>query len=170
MKSIILFLESQNSIRSRVGIYIIKNNKIYVGTGDSNFKYKYIIPGGGIEPGESLQDAAIRESKEEIGIVPKNIKLINHTNNPYLKCGLLKHGFKYDCSELHYCYGDFDRIDKSIIENYNGFVSKAILLNYSEMESWLNWAISITIKEIPRNFKYKADLEMLKELKNINII
>lgn len=156
--------------RSRVGIYIIRDKKIYVGSGNSDFKYKYIIPGGGIEPGETLEIAAIRESKEEIGVIPKNIKIIEHKNNPYLKCGLLQYGFKYNCSELYYCYGQFEKFDNSIIEDYNGFVSEPILLNYNSMKNWLSWAIDITVKEIPRNFKYRSDLEMLNYLKDNNLI
>ena len=156
--------------RSRVGLYLIDNFKVVVLTTESSFKYKYILPGGGIEGKETIQQAAARECKEEAGIVPKNIKVINTNNTPYLKCGLKEYGFKYDCSELYYAYGYIGEYDDSEIETYNGFKPQPLLLSYQEVKDWLIWAIKITKNEIPRNFKYKADLEILEWLKDNNLV
>jgi len=163
--------ETKQTERARVGIFIIKENKIIVGdaTPQSNpYKYKYIIPGGGIEPGESLKQTCIRESMEEISIVPKNIKIL--INKPYIKCGLKSYGFKYDCSKLYYCYGQYSHRDKSIWGTEDGFKTPPIELEYTEIKDWLKWCINVTKNDIPRNFKYKADLEMLEKLVKINII
>jgi len=67
-----LILENQTT-RSRVGVFIIQNGNILVADASRTYEYKYFFPGGGIDPGETCEDAAIRESKEEIGVVPKNV-------------------------------------------------------------------------------------------------
>lgn len=64
-------------IRS-VGVIILGNHgKILTGTRkDPNHFGELCGPGGHVEPGESLTDAAIRETQEEFGVTPKNLKLI----------------------------------------------------------------------------------------------
>lgn len=37
-------------------------------------KWIYDLPGGAIDPGESIEEAAIRECREEVGIAPENIQ------------------------------------------------------------------------------------------------
>ncbi len=64
------------SIRKAAKCYLVQNNKVVV------TKYKkgnqkqdfYDIPGGKIEENETSEQAAIREMKEETGIVVKNLK------------------------------------------------------------------------------------------------
>jgi len=41
---------------------------------------KWGLPGGGVDPGESFDEAMEREFEEELGIVPKNIKLHMQAN------------------------------------------------------------------------------------------
>ena len=163
--------EAKQTERSRAGIFIIKDNNIIIGdaTDSSNpYKFKYIIPGGGIEPGESIIQACIRESKEEISVVPKNIKKL--INEPYVKCDLKHHGFKYDCSKLYYCYGEYGRRDKSVWGTDDGFKTPPKEMSYSEIKDWLKWCINKTRNNVVSNFKYKADLEMLEKLVKLNII
>ena len=58
------------SIKKSAGIVFIYNNKILLGhpTNHSWFN-SYTIPKGHVEEGESIIQAAIRETKEEIGII-----------------------------------------------------------------------------------------------------
>ncbi len=61
--------------KESAGLAIIYDNKILMGHTSSRGWYgSYGIPKGGIEKGESHLDAALRETKEEIGIsVPRNL-------------------------------------------------------------------------------------------------
>ena len=45
---------------------------------DGTRKEYYVIPGGGVEEGESLEEALIREIKEELGIDIEIVKSIQH--------------------------------------------------------------------------------------------
>lgn len=58
-----------SGINISAGLVIICNNKILLAhpTG-SSWKHTYSIPKGHVEEGESLLDAAIRETHEEIGL------------------------------------------------------------------------------------------------------
>lgn len=62
--------------RKAVRCYLIKDNKVVVTKykeGNKKAGY-YEIPGGKIEDGETPQQTAIREMKEETGLIIKNLK------------------------------------------------------------------------------------------------
>ena len=61
--------------KTSAGLAIIYDNKVLLAhTTNRGWYGSYGIPKGGIEEGESKLDAAIRETKEEVGIsVPKNL-------------------------------------------------------------------------------------------------
>ena len=77
-------------MRNRSVVFVIRNKKIlveklnYPSEGKADF---YSIPGGGIEEGETPEQAAIRELKEECGldgtIVRKLAELYNHNRTDY---------------------------------------------------------------------------------------
>lgn len=77
-------------MRNRSVVFVIRNKKIlverlnYPSEGKADF---YSIPGGGIEDGETPEQAAIRELKEECGldgiIVRKLSELYNHNRTEY---------------------------------------------------------------------------------------
>ena len=114
MLSVITIFESINKpYRERVGVYIFKENKLLVGKIKTSSWSGYVVPGGGVDPGESLEDAAIRESKEELGVSIKNLKLIS-TNVK----------IKYDKEDKKYCgynnsffTADYDKDDTSLFNS-----------------------------------------------------
>lgn len=66
----------EKSIVKAVRCYLIKDGKVVVtkyNEGQPTAGY-YDIPGGMIEDGETPEQAAIREMKEETGIIVKNLK------------------------------------------------------------------------------------------------
>ena len=77
MKSILKYLyENSKPWRPRSEIYVIKDKKLIVGYVKNNNWEGYIIPGGGIDYGETPEKAAARECAEEIGIKVKDLKLL----------------------------------------------------------------------------------------------
>ncbi|KAI3844937.1 hypothetical protein MKX03_019312 [Papaver bracteatum] len=68
-----------------VGVFVIKGNKTLLGKrrssiGDSTFA----LPGGHLEFGESFEECALREVKEETGLDINNIEFVTVTNSVFL--------------------------------------------------------------------------------------
>ncbi|KAD4983006.1 hypothetical protein R6Q59_002659 [Mikania micrantha] len=66
-----------------VAVFIIKENKILLGRRRSLAiaAHTYCLPGGHLEFGESFEECAAREVKEETGLDIKNIEFLTATNN-----------------------------------------------------------------------------------------
>jgi len=60
--------------RKRVEVYILKDDKFIVGY--QTYNKMYMPAGGGVEKGQTLEQAAIREALEELGVKIKNPTLI----------------------------------------------------------------------------------------------
>ena len=56
-------------MRNRAGIILIEENKLALIERHRTGRHYFAFPGGGVDEGESLQQAAIREAEEELGIV-----------------------------------------------------------------------------------------------------
>jgi 8-oxo-dGTP pyrophosphatase MutT (NUDIX family) len=69
--------------RQRSEVYIIKGKTLVVGKPKA--WHGYIIPGGGIDKGETPIEAAQREALEEIGVNVKNLKFISTLKIEYTK-------------------------------------------------------------------------------------
>lgn len=53
------------TIRHRVTLYIISNDKLLIIRRNRNGRSHFVMPGGGVEEGESVTEAALREAYEE---------------------------------------------------------------------------------------------------------
>lgn len=65
--------------RPSVGVatVIVKDGKILIGRDTRKGDEVYGVPGGHWESGETLKECAIREAKEESGVICKNVNLIS---------------------------------------------------------------------------------------------
>ncbi len=105
------------TIRERAEMLIITKTptgkKILLVT---NGKGLYAFPGGGIKPGESPEEAAIREALEEAGAC---VKAVNDPKLVYNRIGVntsyRRNGKQYAGSCTHFFIGEFDKLDLSAI-------------------------------------------------------
>ncbi len=68
-------------VQTGIGIILVKDGKVLIGKRINSHASKFSIPGGHLEIGESFEEAAIREVKEETGILIRNPRVIAVTNN-----------------------------------------------------------------------------------------
>ena len=61
-------MADRSSLRRRATIYIVQDGLVLVIARWRNGRAYYVIPGGGVEPGESWEEAAIREAREETSL------------------------------------------------------------------------------------------------------
>ena len=73
-------MKDPRGYRPAVRVIVERGDKILLGKRHigPNKKLIYLFPGGGIEKGESLEEAAIKEVKEEVGIAVDNVRPIGH--------------------------------------------------------------------------------------------
>lgn len=108
--------------RLRAGIIVMKGNKILLGE-ESDERGEFSLPGGSINKGESIIDAAKRECQEEVGITCKNIE---ETGIDYCECHEeVKDWVKENVPEEEWwynyytclCIGEYDKPYKGDINN-----------------------------------------------------
>lgn len=67
-------LSNEPHYTDSVGVLVISDGKVLTGTRHNDFGYGLICgPGGHVEPGETPEQAAFRETEEEFGISPKEL-------------------------------------------------------------------------------------------------
>ncbi len=93
--------------RKGVSALIINKNKEFLLVNLVSFEDKYFaIPGGGVEEGETLEDAVYREIQEELGIERKSLEYVDKSDLPVsFKFKVIKmnrEGKEYEGSERHF--------------------------------------------------------------------
>lgn len=75
---------SDKNIRIRVSALIIENDKVLCVKHRKNENEYYLLPGGGLDFGENINDALKREMKEELNadIDPKELLFISESISP----------------------------------------------------------------------------------------
>jgi len=77
------------NVRAGIGIMVFKDNKVLLGKRNVNPEKAsselhgegtWTMPGGKIHFGEKIQEAAKREVEEEIGLIPKSLRIVSVTN------------------------------------------------------------------------------------------
>jgi len=96
------------NVRAGVGIMILRGGKILLGkrnddpikaSSELGGQSTWTMPGGKIHFGEKIQDAAIRELKEEVGIIPKRLRVVSVTNEIRNDAHFVTIGFLCDVFE-----------------------------------------------------------------------
>lgn len=73
----IITLDNGDYYRFRCEIIVLNDKDEILLSREKARCFPYSFPGGGIDPGETIEEAAIRECKEEALIIPKDVRFIN---------------------------------------------------------------------------------------------
>ena len=151
--------------RTRVEVFILKEDKMVVGY--KNDERRFQAPGGGVEKGQSLGDAAINECLEEIAVRIKNVKLISkipvrvdwyelRDRGVQLTPKILDRMRKFRGSEIYFMKAEFDKVDKSLYNKDKDAMTPAVITKQkfiSELKKdkeMSNWTTKTRIKMLEK--------------------
>lgn len=100
-------------------------------------KKLWVLPGGGIEKGESAADAAIREAYEEGAVV-----LTENALKPffYQKVYMWKdEGYQFDCTQVRYAARP-DRVEEFVSDPDNGDIVHHMWCPIDDLHNHLMWS------------------------------
>ena len=105
--------------RKGVSTLIVNENNEFLLVNLESFEGKYFaIPGGGVEQGETLEDAAYREMHEELGIGKRSLQFVGRSEIParfrFKEIKLTRNGKEYEGSERYFLGFRFLGVDDEI--------------------------------------------------------
>lgn len=127
------------NLRNRSMALVVKEKKILLVKEYIGNKEILILPGGGIEHGETPEEASIRELKEETGLLGK---INRHLNILHRKNGAREYVFLVNiCSEKNLITGKGPEMsdDKQIIKNVGWYEFDSL----SEKDKAYMWSYGI---------------------------
>jgi 8-oxo-dGTP pyrophosphatase MutT (NUDIX family) len=93
--------------RQGVSALIVNENDEFLLVNLESFKARYFaVPGGGVEQGETLENAIYREIREELGIEKKSLQLVGQSSVPlrfkFKVIKMIRDGNNYEGSERYF--------------------------------------------------------------------
>lgn len=75
-------MKDTRGYRRAVRVIVEREGKILLGKRhlEKDNKTIFLFPGGGIEDGESVEETAVKEAKEEVGLAVDNVRAIDYEN------------------------------------------------------------------------------------------
>ena len=109
---------SKLPVRVNVEVIITKEKKVclckFIDLSDkTNFWYGF--PGGGVEEGDSLEETAVKECLEEVGLLVKNVQDLKVTKLHPALFNKVERNAKYSGLLKHIFTAEYDNVDKSIL-------------------------------------------------------
>jgi putative (di)nucleoside polyphosphate hydrolase len=98
---------SPSMYRKGVSALICNNNQEFLLVNLQSFENKFFtIPGGGVEEGETLEEAAYREMQEELGIEKASLEYVGKSDTPLMlrfkTKKMIRNGIEYEGSERYF--------------------------------------------------------------------
>lgn len=127
--------------RKGVSVIIINDKNEFLLVNLESFEEKYFaIPGGGVEPEETLEDAVYRELNEELGIEQKHLQIVGKSDIPvkfkFKEIKMNRDGVEYDGSERFFFGFKFIGDEKNVIPT-PGEVRSCKWIVYEELKNYL---------------------------------
>ena len=127
--------------RKGVSALIINNKNEFLLVNLESFEDKYFaIPGGGIEPEETLEKTVYREINEELGIKPEHLQIVGQSDTParfkFKEIKLNRDGVEYEGSERYFFGFRFIGQD-SEIKLLNGEIRSYKWVSYDDLKDYL---------------------------------
>jgi ADP-ribose pyrophosphatase YjhB (NUDIX family) len=144
-------MTSKNLSRVRPTGVLIENGQLLIVKQDLSPTRKWSLPGGKMEPGESLEETVLREVFEETGLTARVVKLLYITEKAELNPGLIHITFLLErvSGEIQLPTNEYDSLPISDVR----FVPLEDLTNYDFSDKFMELARA----GFPDSGSYKGD-------------